>query len=44
MDRQRRKRTPRGTLSPFFNGERARVRGGYIPQRTRLPLTPTLSP
>jgi hypothetical protein len=26
------------------NGERVRVRGGYIPQRKRLPLTPTLSP
>jgi hypothetical protein len=28
----------------FQNGERARVRGSHIPQRKRLPLTPTLSP
>src|SRR5262245_26956805 len=34
------------SLSPFFNGERARVRGGDIRRRWSLPppLTPTLSP
>ena len=31
-------------LSPFFNGERVRVRGRSLRRSSRLPLTPTLSP
>jgi hypothetical protein len=32
------------SLSPLFCGERVRVRGRILLRRTRLPLTPTLSP
>jgi len=32
------------SLSPFFKGERVRVRGGRKLMRVVWPLTPTLSP